>query len=461
MLEKIILITDFISFLYMSILCGIFFIYVVYSSIKLSKGIKAKALNKYVEIDNEKYYTPVSILVPAYNEEVTICDTIDSLLNVDYKEYEVVIINDGSTDESILKIVDTFKLKPVYKPMKVNIETKEILMVYSGMYKNRKITLIDKENGGKADALNVGINYSKYPIFIAVDADSMLDKNSVKNIVAPFMKNKRTIAVGGNIKISNNITIENGNITSISKPKKNIVAFQMIEYIRSFLINRMTWDRMNMNLIISGAFGAFSKKAVIEAGGYKNNTVGEDMELVMKLHKYFLKNKQEYSIAYAPNANCYTQAPDTLKGLKTQRRRWQIGLIHSMGIHKNLFIDKKWFLAKMYFLLFEMITPIMELFGMILITVSFLIGIINIKFVLAYYIMVFIYGYGISVTSILLEWHVFRENMDKSTVKKLIFMALFEPLGYRQFVSIYRISAFIGYRKNKHKWGSIKRNKNN
>lgn len=461
MLEKIILITDNIALIYTSTLCGIFFIYIIYSSIELSKRRKRKALYEYLEIDNSEYYTPVSLLVPAYNEEVTICDTIDSLLNVDYSEYEIVVISDGSTDDSTKKIINNYNLKEVYKPMRVSIDTKEVLMVYSGEYKNRQITLIDKENGGKADALNVGINYSKYPIFIAIDADSMLDKNSVKNIISPFMKNKQTIAVGGNVKISNYITISSGSVIEVTKPNKTIVNFQIIEYIRSFLINRMTWDNLNMNLIISGAFGAFNKKAVIDVGGYKNSTIGEDMELVMKLHKFFLKNNKDYYIAYAPDANCYTQAPDTLKGLKTQRRRWQIGLIHSMHIHKEMFLDKKWFLGKSYFLLFEMITPIIELSGIVIITVSFIFKMINIEFILLYYLMTFIYGFGISATSILLEKYIFQENMDKSVFRKLIFLSLFESIGYRQLVSLYRASAFIGYRKNNEKWGTIKRTKNN
>lgn len=461
MLEKIILITDYMALIYASVLCGIFFIYIIYSSIELSKRRKIKELYEYLEIDNSEYYTPVSLLVPVYNEEVTICDTIDSLLNVGYNEYEIIVINDGSTDDSIKKIVDNYNLKQVYKPMKVSIDTKKVLMVYSGEYKNRQITLIDKENGGKADALNVGINYSKYPIFIAVDADSMLDKNSVKNIISPFMKNKNTVAVGGNVKLSNFITIRNGNVTAITKPKKTIVAFQIIEYIRSFLINRMTWDNLNMNLIISGAFGAFNKKAVIDVGGYKNNTIGEDMELVMKLHKFFLKNNKDYYIAYAPDANCYTQAPDTLKGLKAQRRRWQIGLIHSMNIHKDMFLDKNWFLGKSYFLMFEMITPIIELLGIVIITVSFIFKMIDIEFILLYYLMLFIYGFGISATSILLERYIFKEDMDKDIFRRLIFLSLFESIGYRQLVSLYRASAFIGYRKNKEKWGTIKRTNNN
>lgn len=344
--------------------------------------------------------------------------------------------------------------------MRKSIETKEVLNVYKGIYKDRAITLIDKENGGKADALNVGINYSKYPIFVAIDADSILEKQSIKRIITPFMKNRKTVAVGGNIKISNNITIKDGLVIDIDTPKKLIVSFQVIEYLRAFLANRMTWDILNMNLIISGAFGAFNKKIVVDIGGYKSNTVGEDMELVMRIHKYFLENKEEYYISFASDANCYTQAPDSLKGLKTQRRRWQIGLIQSMSTHKSMLINRKWFLAKLYYILFEMVTPIIELFGMIIIILSYLLNIINLEFLLLYCSIVLLYGFVISLTSIMLEVYAFRENINAKVVLKLILISLFESIGYRQLLSIYRISAFIGYKKYKNKWGTIKRNKN-
>lgn len=222
----------------------------------------------------------------------------------------------------------------------------------------------------------------------------------------------------------------------------------------------MTWDILNMNLIISGAFGAFNKKIVVDIGGYKSNTVGEDMELVMRIHKYFLENKEEYYISFASDANCYTQAPDSLKGLKTQRRRWQIGLIQSMSTHKSMLINRKWFLAKLYYILFEMVTPIIELFGMIIIILSYLLNIINLEFLLLYCSIVLLYGFVISLTSIMLEVYAFRENINAKVVLKLILISLFESIGYRQLLSIYRISAFIGYKKYKNKWGTIKRNKN-
>lgn len=459
-LDTIIFIMDNIALVYMSILCAIFFVFIISAAIEFSKTIKEKSISEVFGFDNTIDYTPVSLLVPSYNEEVTICDTIDSLLCSEYSEYEIIVISDGSDDNSVNVIIDKYNLKKIYKPMRKSIETKEVLNVYKGIYKDRAITLIDKENGGKADALNVGINYSKYPIFVAIDADSILEKQSIKRIITPFMKNRKTVAVGGNIKISNNITIKDGLVIDIDTPKKLIVSFQVIEYLRAFLANRMTWDILNMNLIISGAFGAFNKKIVVDIGGYKSNTVGEDMELVMRIHKYFLENKEEYYISFASDANCYTQAPDSLKGLKTQRRRWQIGLIQSMSTHKSMLINRKWFLAKLYYILFEMVTPIIELFGMIIIILSYLLNIINLEFLLLYCSIVLLYGFVISLKSIMLEVYAFRENINAKVVLKLILISLFESIGYRQLLSIYRISAFIGYKKYKNKWGTIKRNKN-
>lgn len=459
-LDTIIFIMDNIALVYMSILCAIFFVFIISAAIEFSKTIKEKSISEVLGFDNPIDYTPVSLLVPSYNEEVTICDTIDSLLCSEYSEYEIIVISDGSDDNSVNVIIDKYNLKKIYKPMRKSIETKEVLNVYKGIYKDRAITLIDKENGGKADALNVGINYSKYPIFVAIDADSILEKQSIKRIITPFMKNRKTVAVGGNIKISNNITIKDGLVIDIDTPKKLIVSFQVIEYLRAFLANRMTWDILNMNLIISGAFGAFNKKIVVDIGGYKSNTVGEDMELVMRIHKYFLENKEEYYISFASDANCYTQAPDSLKGIRTQRRRWQIGLIQSMSIHKSMFLDRKWFLAKLYYILFEMITPIIELFGMFIIILSYFLNIINLQFLLLYCCVVFIYGFVISLTSIMLEVYAFRENINTKVTLRLILLSIFESVGYRQLVSIYRISAFIGYKKYKNKWGTIKRNKN-
>ncbi|WP_052356644.1 glycosyltransferase family 2 protein [[Clostridium] dakarense] len=455
--ENVIIITDYIALVYSLMMYIVFFIFVISSALSFSKYIKSREAISQLNLDDSSEYIPVSLIVPSYNEEVTIVSTIESLISLNYEEYEIIIVNDGSTDNTLEILKKEYNLNLIYKPMKKIIDTKDIKGVYKGRIRNKDIILIDKENGGKADALNVGINYSKYPVFVSIDADSLLEKNAIQKIIIPFMENKKTVAVGGNIKISNFIEIIDGEVINHNKLKGILIPFQIIEYLRAFLTNRMAWNSLNMNLIISGAFGAFNKKIVTEVGGYKTNTVGEDMELVMRIHKYFLNKKEKYYIAFAPDANCYTQTPDTLKGLKTQRRRWQMGLIQSINNHKDMFIDKKWFLAKSYFIFFELITPILELFGMVIITISFFIGLINLDFLLIYYLTIMIYSTLVSISAILLDIYVFKENINIKITTKLIVLSIFESIGYRQLISLYRISAFIGYSKNKHKWGSIKR----
>lgn len=460
-LENLIIMLDWIAILYVILFNLITFIYIVSSSINFSRNIKLKKFEENLQINNKRYYPPVSLIVPAYNESLTICDTIESLAILDYKQYEIIIVSDGSTDESIEIIKNKYKLKEVYRPTKINIETKKVNKVYMGSYMGRKIILIDKENGGKADALNVGINYSSYPIFVAIDADSILVKDSLRKIIDPFMRNRKVVAVGGNIKISNHLKISGGKIEHIENPRKFIVSLQIIEYMRSFLTNRVAWNMLNMNLIISGAFGAFNKQVVIDVGGYDSKTVGEDMELVMRIHKHFIEKDEKYYIMYSTDANCYTQAPESFKSLKSQRRRWQVGLIHCMGIHRKMFLNGKWLLAKLYFLGFEMITPIVEVIGIITITISFILGIINLEFLMVYYFMIIIYGLAVSVAAILMELYVYKEHVNKKLLIKLMILSIFEPISYRLLISIYRISAFLGYKKNKHKWGNIKRVKNN
>ncbi len=404
---------------------------------------------------------PVSLLVPAYNEEVTIIQTINSLSHLDYKQFEIIVINDGSRDGTLKKIMEHYQLTKVYKPMRKQIETKEVVGVYQGKIGAVELLVIDKINGGKADTLNMGINYSKYPIFITIDADSILEVNSLKNIISPFMENRKTVAVGGNIKIANNLFIRNGRILEKATPKGYVVCHQISEYIRTFLTTRMMWDLINMNLIISGAFGAFNKRVVIDVGGYKCDTIGEDMELVMRIHKKFLKGKEEYYIKYAPNAYCYTQAPDRLKGLKIQRRRWQMGLIQSLITHKELFLSWNWFLAKMYYFLFELITPIVEVLGLAISILGVLFGFLDFDYIIRLYLLILAYNFVVTIFAIFLELYSFKEETNGKIILKLIVLSTVENIGYRQLVTLYRFTAFINYKKNKHQWGSIQRKSHN
>jgi cellulose synthase/poly-beta-1,6-N-acetylglucosamine synthase-like glycosyltransferase len=417
-----------------------------------------------IRIKNGGNYIPISILVPAYNEEQTIVECINSILCLDYPEYEVVIINDGSTDMTEQVIIEQFKLHRVMRPIRRLVQSKEELSIYEGGDKV-KITFINKENGGKADALNLGINAARYPFFVSLDADSILQKDSLSNIVIPFMEDERTIAVGGNIKVSNQVVIKDGEVVRAFTPKKWIVIFQIIEYYRVFLTTRVWFNKFNGNLIISGAFGLFKKSAAINVGGYDTKSIGEDMSLIVKMHSFYRKNELEYSIQYAPNAICWSQVPEKLKDLRGQRRRWHIGLMQSMLEHKYIFLNLKYGVigafSFLYYVVYEMLSCIMEVVGIVFIALAYSTGFINIQFLVIYMVIYIGCSFIISTASIILENYIFKNMLTFKAILKLILFSLIEGFGYRQVCSIFRLSAVFQYKKRKSDWDKIDRKQHN
>ena len=275
----------------------------------------------YQHILQSEFATPISILAPAYNEETNIIESIQSLMMLNYAKYEIVVINDGSKDGTLKKLIDFFQLKKLSYVYNVSIPTKPVHGIYrSPLPAYNRLVVIDKENGGKADALNAGINVAKYPLVCSIDADSLLEQDALLKVVKPFLENpRRMVATGGIVRIVNGCTVERGNVTDIRLSKKWIPTFQVVEYLRAFLSGRMGWTAMNGLLVISGAFGLFRKSALIEVGGYNTNTVGEDMELVVRLHKFMHREKRDYRIGFVPDPVCWTEAPESVRNLSRQR----------------------------------------------------------------------------------------------------------------------------------------------
>lgn len=451
---------------YVFIYAVVFFISTIFSVLELNEDKrKEKYLNE-LSIKNEENYVPVSILVPAYNEEETVIDCIYSLLYLDYHEYEIIVIDDGSKDNTSKVVIDEFNLKKVARPVRRVVNCKKEEYIYEKTIKNNiKITLVKKENGGKSDALNMGINISKYPLFVSLDADSILQKDSLSNIVMPFMEDDTTIAVGGNIKVANQVVIEKGKVVNVLPPKKILVIFQTIEYYRIFLTTRVWFNSFNGNLIISGAFGLFKKSAVINIGGYDTNTIGEDMDLVVKLHSFYRKNSIQYKIKYAYKAICWSQVPETHKDLKGQRRRWHIGLMTSLYNHKYIFLNPKYgivgIFSFLYFVLYELLSCLIDILGLVIIGISYFSGLLNKEFLFTFLIVYISYGVIISITSIILENYIFKHISSFGTLIKLILFAILESFGYRQLCSLYRIGGFIGYKNKKYDWSKISRKKQN
>lgn len=456
-LFSIIYIINIFFFFYMFLYATVLFLTTLFSAFKLDDYFKGKSYMSYTVINNKANYIPISILVPAYNEEVTIVDSINSLLNLNYPSYEIIMINDGSKDQTVAKVISHFNLKKVSKPYRKLIPTNEALDIYEGNGKI-KIILVDKVNGGKSDALNMGINVCSFPTFLCIDADSMLQSDALQKIVEPFLEDDQMVAVGGDVKISNNLVIDNGEILSIEKPEKLIVIFQMIEYLRVFLNSRISLNGINGNLIISGAFGLYNKQAVVNVGGYTNGLMGEDMEIIMKIHSFYLKNKISYKTSYVPDAICWTQVPEEVKVLKRQRRRWHVGLAQSLKRHRYMFLNPKYGLIGMvsfpYFLFFEYLTPFLEVIGLVTITLSFLLGIIDLNFFLFYLLVYMGFNIIVSMISIIIERYMFSSTMTNKITFQLILFSILESFGYRQIISLFRMGNIF---KKSHNWGEMTR----
>ena len=413
----------------------------------------------------QDYYVPVTIVVPAYNEEVTIASTINSLLSLKYRLYEIVIVDDGSTDHTAQILRDTFHLYQISRPIHRMIPCQPERAVFETQEFKVPITLICKANGGKADALNMGINASKFPYFVCMDADSVLQYDSLEKIVRPVLEDGTVVAVGGAVRPCNGTEIQNGHVISYHMPKQIIPCMQVLEYDRSFLAARILFDRFNGSIIISGAFGLFKKSVVIDAGGYDPTTMGEDMELVVKLHVFCREHAIPYRIRYATDAICWTQAPGTLKDLCKQRRRWHIGLYESMSRHRRILANPKYglvgFISYIYFLIYELFSPYIEIFGVFTVALAFAVDLINVPFMALFFLIYVVYSTILSLTAFFARIHTIDLKLSVSDIFKAIALCALELSCLRFILAWVRATSLIGYRKKKQSWGSIQRKKIN
>ena len=414
------------------------------------------------ELSNE-YYVPVSVIVPAYNEAVTIEATIRSLLALDYKLYEIIVVDDGSSDETSRVVQQSFGMRKIDRPIQRRIHCQPQEAVYETRSHKVPITLIRKRNGGKADALNMGINASNFPYFLCIDADSVLQSDSLEKIVRPILESDHVIAVGGTVRPCNGAEIEQGHVIRYRMPDNLIACMQVLEYDRSFLASRILFDQFNGNIIISGAFGLFQKYLVIDAGGYDHNTMGEDMELVVKLHVFCREHNLPYRIRYATDAICWTQVPERLRDLCKQRRRWHVGLFQSMMKHRNILANPQYgavsFISYFYFLIYELYSPYIEIFGIFATLLAFAVDLINVPFMILFFGIYVVYSAVLSLSAFFARIHTVDMKLHLTDVCKALGLCVVELSCLRFILAWVRITALIGYRQKKDDWGKIERQK--
>ena len=413
----------------------------------------------------EEYYVPVTVIVPAHNEEITIVSNIRSLLCLDYRLYEIVIVDDGSTDNTARSVVEAFNMHRIARPIHRVIACQPEQAIFETQDFKVPITLICKKNGGKSDALNMGINASRFPYFLCMDADSVLQHDSLGKIVRPVIEDDRTIAVGGVVRPCNGAKIQDGRLISYRMPSRILPSMQVLEYDRSFLAARILFDTFNGSLILSGAFSLFKKSAVIDAGGYDTSTMGEDMELVVRLHVFCREHRIPYRIRYASDAVCWTQAPDSLSDLCRQRRRWHIGLYESLSRHRKVLANPRYglvgFISYIYFLLYELLSPYIELFGVATVLLAFALDLINVPFMLLFFLIYVVYSAILSLTAFFARIHTVDLKLSFSDIVKAVGLCALEVSVLRFILAWVRATSLIGYRKKKRSWGHIQRKKIN
>ena len=485
------------------------FYFLLYNTYTLSlvvlsaRQVRRRVAGHFVEdldlIDQGDLTKPLTMIVPAFNEEVTIVDSVTNLVHCDYPRHEVVIVNDGSGDRTLERLQEAFRLRRTDVPYREAIATARVRGMYQATIplppSVMRVVVIDKENGGKADALNAGINASIAPYFVSLDADSILDQHALKELMRIIQEDPRVVAVGGQVAIANGCTIENSRVVRVGVPARPLARFQMVEYLRSFTTGRTALDRLEAILILSGVFAVFEKESVIRAGGYLTpfvrhrvtqeyvgtgvGTVCEDMEIVVRLHRYVRDKLQDRRIAFLPHPVAWTEVPETLESLRKQRGRWYRGLRESLRYHRAMLWRRKygrigWF-ALPTFWVFEYLGPLVELGGYLL--VLFLLGMgkllgyqfINYQYLWAFLLASLGYGVAVNVLAVLVGAWRFRFGLAdrlqrgllpfsrRRDVLILLLYAVLENVGYRQLTLYWRLRGLWDAWRGKTGWEKFAR----
>jgi len=438
------LILDYINIVFLVFTVVLFLLFTIMGYLSTRNSIHYKHKNSFVDLSKvmaSPLAPGITIIAPAFNEGLTIVENIRSLLSLQYVNYEVMVVNDGSKDDTLQKMIDAYDLILVERAIDPNWPCKPIRGIYKSKQRSfSKLTVIDKDNGGKSDALNTGIQLSEMKYVGCIDVDCLLLPEALLHVVKSFYQRtqKRVIAVGGVIRIANSCKISGGKLEEIRLPKNWLARFQLLEYTRSFLLGRMAWGRIDSLLIISGAFGFFDREIALAVGGYDTGTVGEDMEIVFRMRRYMHERKIPYTVEYIPDPLCWTEVPESPKILINQRDRWARGNLETLYTHKDMFLNPKFgrlgLLSYPYWFFYEWLSPLLEFFGFFTIILFYYLGIINWEFFIA--VTLAVYSFSVMFSFYAILWDVYSYNQYKKTkdILLLMFCALIEPITFHPLV---------------------------
>jgi len=405
---------------------------------------------------------PISLLVPAHNEELGIVANVRSLLRLDYAQLEVIVVNDGSSDKTLDVMRENFGLHRAPIVYVSDIETAPVMAIYRSATHPRLLVLDKKSAGSKADAINAGINAATSPYVCVVDADSILEKDSLSRIMAGVMLDpQRVIAVGGIVRILNGSKVQNAELKEVHLPHTHIEMLQVIEYLRAFLVGREAWAGFNLLPIISGAFGIFRRDLLLKIQGFRAEAVGEDFDLIVRLHRYMHDHNLPYHINFIPDPTCWTEAPSDYRSLARQRARWHKGLLDTLWASRGMLFKKRYgrvgAVILPYMWLFECFAPALEVVGYSTIILAAVLGCLSHEFFVQFLLFGYAFATLISVGSVLLEELNYRRYGRWREVAWLLTYCLFEHLPYRQLTMIWRLRGMWEYLRGDVRWHELKR----
>ena len=453
---------SFVILIYFSALQLVLFSLLILSYFDMRRRLAQNFYADYEALAKSHFTFPISVIMPAHNEATSVAEAVHSVLSLDYPQHEVIVVNDGSTDVTLDTLVREFRLErreTVYR------KSLEFAGPIRGIYKSAaypNLTVVDKEHGGKSEALNCAINLSRYPLFCSIDADSIFQDNALLRVVRPFLEDPdRVIAVGGQVRVANGCLVERGRVLEPRLPQNILAAFQVVEYLRAFVASRLGLSAMNNLLLLSGVFSLFRKDAVIEVGGYRGDVMTEDMELVVRLHHRMREQRRPYSIVFLPDPICWTEVPESIGALARQRNRWHRGLMQSLWLHKSILWKKnsgslRW-IGMPYYIFFEFLGPIVELVGYILIPIAFFLGFLSPLWFWAFLFLSVTSGAFLSVSAVLLEELSFGLYRSWGDFSLMIAIGVIENFSYRILTLFFRLGAVLDMILGRGGWGRQER----
>jgi cellulose synthase/poly-beta-1,6-N-acetylglucosamine synthase-like glycosyltransferase len=460
-LDTALLVAGVITIGYFVVVNGTYLVFTLIAWRSLSSHLRSRTYSAVEEAFNSPFTPGITVILPAFNESAGIVESVYSLLTLRYPSYEVVVVNDGSTDDTLERLAEAFDLVPAHRAVRTSISTQPIEAAYVSR-RSPTVWVLDKVNGGKADALNAGIATARYPYVCSLDADALIETDALLRVAAPILDDpEHVVATGGIVRIANGCTIDHGHVTGVGLPSNPLAVLQVLEYFRAFLIGRVGWTRLNVLLIISGAFGLFQRQALEEIGGYATDTVGEDMEVVVRLHRHFRARGLPYRIEFVADPVCWTEVPEDIGSLSRQLRRWHRGLGQTLWRHRGATFNARYgafgLLAMPYFVFLEFLGPLVETLGTALTIVAFIAGDLSDAAFLGFLVLAFLVAILLSIAALALEEFNFRRHPHTRDIVSLVFYTVLENLGYRQLNDMWRVMAFVDLARRKQGWGAQKR----